>query len=279
VLNSTGAGATSYAFTGEWQDGTSLIHLRARYYSGGQGRFITRDPWRGDYRRPLTLNGWNYVEGNPVNYTDPSGHCPKGWKPNPDGTCSFTFTTLPFSGPFGFRIKSRTITIPFPKEWCENQTPIQQQPSATATPQPKRTPTPTPGPADGIRTVTAYRGLGGTSPSKIIDSIRIDDPGPGDPAGVSVLSVYETLPRRYKAGLPFLIQYRGDKLPGQKGTVVGVLPDNTQYAIAGGQAIYTPDGTPFEHWSIFIAGVTKDQFKEIILKYAEKYFNKAILKP
>ncbi len=74
VLSSTGAGTTNYAFAGEWQDGTSLIHLRARYYSGGQGRFITRDPWRGDQRRPLTLNGWNYVLGNPINYTDPSGH-------------------------------------------------------------------------------------------------------------------------------------------------------------------------------------------------------------
>jgi RHS repeat-associated protein len=153
VLSSTGAGTTSYSFVGEWQDATSLIHLRARYYSVRQGRFITRDPWRGDYRRPLTLNGWNYSFSNPVNYTDPSGHCPKGWKPNPDGTCSFTFTftTLPFSGPFGFRIKSRTITIPFPKEWCENETSTQQQPTATATPQPKPTPTPSPPPCRGLK--------------------------------------------------------------------------------------------------------------------------------
>jgi RHS repeat-associated protein len=79
VLSSTGAGATSYAFVGEWQDGTSLIHLRARYYSGGQGRFITADPWRGNYGRPLTLNKWNYVNGNPINYRDPSGQCVLGF--------------------------------------------------------------------------------------------------------------------------------------------------------------------------------------------------------
>jgi hypothetical protein len=39
------------------------------------GRFLTKDSWQGDYYRPLSLNRWNYVEGNPVNYTDPSGLC------------------------------------------------------------------------------------------------------------------------------------------------------------------------------------------------------------
>jgi len=44
-------------------------------YSPETGRFTTKDSWQGDYNRPLSLNRWNYVEGNPVNYTDPSGHC------------------------------------------------------------------------------------------------------------------------------------------------------------------------------------------------------------
>lgn len=39
------------------------------------GRFLTRDTWAGNYNRPLSLNRWNYTEGNPVNYTDPSGRC------------------------------------------------------------------------------------------------------------------------------------------------------------------------------------------------------------
>jgi len=38
------------------------------------GRFTTKDSWQGDYNRPLTLNDWNYVEGNPVNVIDPSGY-------------------------------------------------------------------------------------------------------------------------------------------------------------------------------------------------------------
>jgi hypothetical protein len=45
---------------------------------------LTRDTWQGDYTRPLSLNRWNYVEGNPINYTDPSGNtrllpCSIGW--------------------------------------------------------------------------------------------------------------------------------------------------------------------------------------------------------
>jgi hypothetical protein len=49
--------------------------LRSRFYSPETGRFQTRDSWQGDYNRPLSLNRWNYVEGNPINRTDPSGFC------------------------------------------------------------------------------------------------------------------------------------------------------------------------------------------------------------
>jgi hypothetical protein len=38
------------------------------------GRFLTRDTWPGEVNRPLSLNRWGYVEGNPINYTDPTGH-------------------------------------------------------------------------------------------------------------------------------------------------------------------------------------------------------------
>jgi hypothetical protein len=30
--------------------------------------------WPGNYNRPQSLNAWNYVEANPLNYTDPMGH-------------------------------------------------------------------------------------------------------------------------------------------------------------------------------------------------------------
>ena len=83
VLSSAGDGVTSYAFTGEWADTSGLIFLRARYYAPDFGRFISRDTWQGDYARPLSLNAWNYVEANPINLTDPSGHiCLDPWAPS-----------------------------------------------------------------------------------------------------------------------------------------------------------------------------------------------------
>jgi RHS repeat-associated protein len=50
-----------------------LNYLRSRWYDPASGRFNTKDSWQGDYNRPLSLNRWMYVEGNPVNYTDHSG--------------------------------------------------------------------------------------------------------------------------------------------------------------------------------------------------------------
>jgi RHS repeat-associated protein len=75
VLNDAGGVATGYGFTGEWTDPTGLIYLRARYYDAATGRFLSKDVWPGDYTKPLSLNGWNYAEGNSINHTDPSGMC------------------------------------------------------------------------------------------------------------------------------------------------------------------------------------------------------------
>ena len=75
TVSSTGGGTSAYQFTGEMRDSyIKLIYLRSRYYAPETGRFLTKDSWQGDYNRPLSLNQWNYVEGNPVNFTDPSGH-------------------------------------------------------------------------------------------------------------------------------------------------------------------------------------------------------------
>jgi RHS repeat-associated protein len=69
----TGEGGSNYSYAGEWTDSTGLQYLRARYYNTGIGSFLTRDTWGGDYYDPLSLNHWAYVQGNPVNYVDPSG--------------------------------------------------------------------------------------------------------------------------------------------------------------------------------------------------------------
>jgi RHS repeat-associated protein len=76
VTSTSGLSQSPYAFTGEYYgDSTQLLYLRARHYAPSTGRFLTRDTWMGEYNRPLSLNRWNYVGGNPVNVVDPSGHC------------------------------------------------------------------------------------------------------------------------------------------------------------------------------------------------------------
>ena len=80
VVSSTGSGSSAYAYTGEQQDASGLTYLRARYYNPLDGRFISRDTWDGNYNSPQSLNRWNYVGGNPVNLTDPSGRFPEWCK-------------------------------------------------------------------------------------------------------------------------------------------------------------------------------------------------------
>jgi len=73
----SGSSRSAYGYGGEYSDSyIKLIYLRSRMYDPLTGRFTTKDSWQGDYNRPLSLNRWMYVEGNPVNLTDPSGHFP-----------------------------------------------------------------------------------------------------------------------------------------------------------------------------------------------------------
>jgi RHS repeat-associated protein len=54
----------------------SPIYLRARSYQPQAGRFTQRDTYGGDPTRPQSLNRFTYVENNPSNRIDPSGHNP-----------------------------------------------------------------------------------------------------------------------------------------------------------------------------------------------------------
>ena len=74
VTSTSGASQSAYGYTSEFTS-NDLVYLRARHYAPGMGRFLTRDTWMGDYNRPLALNRWMYVEGNPINFTDPTGLC------------------------------------------------------------------------------------------------------------------------------------------------------------------------------------------------------------
>ena len=74
VLASAGTNGSQFGFAGEQNAAAGMQYLRARYYAPGMGRFMSRDVWGGDSNIPMSFNRWNYVEGNPVNWTDPSGY-------------------------------------------------------------------------------------------------------------------------------------------------------------------------------------------------------------
>jgi len=77
-----GGAQNGLGYTGEWFDARAgLTYLRARWYDSATGRFISQDTWEGNHNRSQSLNGWIYVEGNPTQYTDPSGHMPVATAP------------------------------------------------------------------------------------------------------------------------------------------------------------------------------------------------------
>ncbi len=67
---------TGFAFTGEMRDANGLQYHRARYYHPSLAIFPSLDPYEGTMGRPMSLNRYLYVSGNPVMNTDPSGKTP-----------------------------------------------------------------------------------------------------------------------------------------------------------------------------------------------------------
>jgi RHS repeat-associated protein len=63
-----------YLYVGERRDfNVGLDYLRERYFSPQYGRFISRDPFVGFLEEPISRHKYIYANGNPVNYTDPTG--------------------------------------------------------------------------------------------------------------------------------------------------------------------------------------------------------------
>lgn len=64
-----------YRYSGYYTDDDSgFYYLNARYYDPEIGSFTQRDSYTGDITQPDTLNLYAYCGGNPVLYSDPSGH-------------------------------------------------------------------------------------------------------------------------------------------------------------------------------------------------------------
>ena len=75
---STGSVAGDRTYTGQVDDMTvtGLMFYNARYYDPVARNFVSPDTIIPD---PASTLGWNryaYVNNNPINYSDPSGHCP-----------------------------------------------------------------------------------------------------------------------------------------------------------------------------------------------------------
>lgn len=73
MRSATGTSDNRYTFTGEENDASGLVYLRARYYDPSTGRFLSPDPFPAKATDTQTLNRYVYVKNNPTNYTDPSG--------------------------------------------------------------------------------------------------------------------------------------------------------------------------------------------------------------
>ena len=69
---------SAFAYTGEARDVTGLDYLRARYYDSEAGSFISEDSIQGNLTDAASWNRYAYVQNNPLNYTDPSGHLLRG---------------------------------------------------------------------------------------------------------------------------------------------------------------------------------------------------------
>lgn len=74
-FGATGSSQTPFGFTGEPTDANGLSYLRARYYSPMLGVFTALDPFMGVIDKPMSLNGYSWVEGNVPNAIDPTGLC------------------------------------------------------------------------------------------------------------------------------------------------------------------------------------------------------------
>jgi RHS repeat-associated protein len=74
-LGDAGTLPTDYGFTGQRNEaGLGLMHYGARFYSSRLGRFVSADSIVPEPGEPQALNRYSYVLGNPLRYTDPSGH-------------------------------------------------------------------------------------------------------------------------------------------------------------------------------------------------------------
>lgn len=74
LKQSTGTTPNEFLYTGQQYDpNAGFYYLRTRYMNPTNGRFISRDTYKGDLYDPASLHKYTYVSNNPISYYDPSG--------------------------------------------------------------------------------------------------------------------------------------------------------------------------------------------------------------
>jgi RHS repeat-associated protein len=75
IQEEKGKSANKFGYTGHQMDKESgLIYFQARYYDPQIGRFITQDPFEGDWMTPMSLHHYLYAYANPTSYIDVDGN-------------------------------------------------------------------------------------------------------------------------------------------------------------------------------------------------------------
>ena len=75
LAQSTTPGPSYLGLASQLLDPSGLYYMRARWYDPVTGRFIARDPIKGQADAPASLNAFGYADANPLVASDPSGLC------------------------------------------------------------------------------------------------------------------------------------------------------------------------------------------------------------
>ncbi|MBI4454710.1 MAG: hypothetical protein HY644_02290 [Acidobacteria bacterium] len=76
LVASSGDSDNPFTFVGRWgvmRESSGLYYMRARYYDGSSGRFLSRDPVGVSLGDPKSANPYQYGAQNPARYVDPLG--------------------------------------------------------------------------------------------------------------------------------------------------------------------------------------------------------------
>jgi RHS repeat-associated protein len=107
----SGKVASEQRFTGQREDDTGLVYMNARYYDPQLGQFISPDTLVPQPGLFVDYNRYLYARGNPLRFSDPSGHDPL------DATWEQEFMSRHGRAPTAEDVTIRLYSIAFQDSW------------------------------------------------------------------------------------------------------------------------------------------------------------------